>query len=728
MQGVHAYGSVLDIPEPVDLAVVTVPAARVAEVVQSCGAKGVHGLVVMTGFSDDQIDGPEARRTMVSAARAAGMRIVGPSCLGVVNTDPRVRMNASLAPVVPPPGRIGFFCQSGALGVAILADAAARGLGLSTFVSAGDRADVSGNDLLQFWHGDDRTEVVLLYLESFGNPRKFARLARVLGKTKPVIAVKSGRHVRTTVGLAGNRLDDAVVGTLFEQSGVIRTPGLTDAFDVAQLLSTQPVPAGNRVGIVGNSKALGVLAVDFCLDAGLQVTDDAPTDLGVTVSAEAFGTAVRQAMARPDVDALVVAWVPPVAIPGTAHAAALRDAVAGATKPVVTTFLAVDGLVDHLAVRDTGGHPGRGSVPAYGTLERAVSALSHAVRYGAWLSRPAGGVPELTGVDPAAARAAVDRMRNAGDPERALTDAELVTLLSCYGISLLPHRMIHAVGEAVEAAAEIGYPVTLKSSDPSIRRRIDQSGVRLGLMNADQVAAAYADLTQITGPALYVQAMAPRDHAEVSTIFGITSDPSFGALISFGIGGIATELLNDRAYRAVPLTDVDASRTDQCTACGATARWLPGHPACRNGAPGRPRIEVVHVGRRPAGGRGTAAPPGPVRARRDSGDQRDRAHRAAVRAARRTPPTELTRRSRLGPPPRSGLGYSRQHVLYEPPRAVHRSKGSTRTPAQANTATTETIGLSCGTPCLFVKRMGSPECPPDRCHWSWISSGSSRLP
>ena len=276
--------------------------------------------------------GPTARRTMVSAARSAGMRIVGPSCLGVVNTDPRVRMNASLAPVVPPPGRIGFFCQSGALGVAILADAAARGLGLSTFVSAGDRADVSGNDLLQFWHGDDRTEVVLLYLESFGNPRKFARLARVLGKTKPVIAVKSGRHARTTAGLAGNQLDDAVVGTLFEQSGVIRTPGLTDAFDVAQLLSTQPVPAGNRVGIVGNSKALGVLAVDFCLDAGLQVTDDSPTDLGVTVSAEAFGTAVHQAIARPDVDALVVAWVPPVAIPGTAHAAALRDAVADATQ------------------------------------------------------------------------------------------------------------------------------------------------------------------------------------------------------------------------------------------------------------------------------------------------------------------------------------------------------------------------------------------------------------
>ena len=403
VQGVHAYGSVLDVPEPVDLAVVTVPASRVAEVVESCRVKGVHGLVVMTGFPDDQVDGPDARRDLVAAARAAGMRLVGPSCLGLVNTDPRVRMNASLGPVVPSPGRIGFFCQSGALGVAILADAAARGLGLSTFVSAGDRADVSGNDLLQFWHGDDRTEVVLLYLESFGNPRKFARLARVLARTKPVIAVKSGRHGRSR-GLPGTQLDDAVVGTLFEQSGVIRTPGLTDAFDVAQLLSTQPIPAGNRVGIVGNSRALGVLAVDFCLDAELQVTDDAPTDLGVSVSAEEFGAAVREAITRPDVDALVVAWVPPVAIPGSAHASALRDAVAGAAKPVVTTFLAVDGLVDHLAVRDTGGHPGRGSVPAYSTLERAVSALSHAVKYGAWLSRPAGAVPELTGIDRAGAR------------------------------------------------------------------------------------------------------------------------------------------------------------------------------------------------------------------------------------------------------------------------------------------------------------------------------------
>ena len=463
VQGVRAYPTVMDIPDPVDLAVVTVPASTVAEVVDACQDKGVHGLVVMTGgFADahpgstgptqdggndaeasgSDRAGVAAQRHMVAVARAAGMRVIGPNCLGLVNTDPGIRMNATLAPVVPPPGRIGFFCQSGALGIAILADATARGLGLSSFVSAGNRADVSGNDLLQFWHGDDRTEVVLLYLESFGNPRKFARLARVLARTKPVIVVKSGRH-SVTPGLAASSaaLSEAAVATLFEQSGVIRTPGLTTAFDVAQLVSTQPIPTGNRVGIVGNSSALGVLAVDFCLDAGLQVPADAPIDLGVSVSPEDFGAAVRAALTRTDIDALVVAWVPPVAIPGSAHAAALREAVAGATVPVVTTFLAVDGLPEHLSVQDADGRAGRGSVPSYRTLERAVSALGYAVTYGAWLARPPGTVPDLPGIDRPAAQAAVAGMRTATDPERALTDAELQTLLGCYGIDMVDFRV-----------------------------------------------------------------------------------------------------------------------------------------------------------------------------------------------------------------------------------------------------------------------------------------------
>ena len=570
VQGVRAYPSVTDIPDPVDLAVVTVPAATVAEVVESCRRKGVHGLVVMTaGFADGGTGeetaggsgGIDAQRHMVAVARAAGMRVVGPNCLGMINTDPAVRMNATLAPVVPAAGRIGFFAQSGALGIAILADAASRGLGLSTFVSAGNRADVSGNDLLQYWHGDDRTEVVLLYLESFGNPRKFARLARVLARTKPVIAVKSGRHSRVTPGLAANSapLSDATVATLFEQSGVIRTPGLTTAFDVAQLLSTQPVPRGGRVGIVGNSSALGVLAVDFCLDAGLTVPADAPVDLGVNVSAEELAAAVGAAVARDDLDALVVAWVPPVAIPGAQHAVALRDAVAGAPIPVVTTFLAVDGLMEHLAVLDADGRAGRGSVPSYRTLERAVQALAHAVRYGGWLARPPGEIRELPGIDATAARAAMTAMRTADDPERALTDAEVVTVLGCYGISLTDFAVVGSADEAVTVAARMGYPVVLKSFDESLRHRLDQSGIRLALTNSEQLHQAYTDLSAAAGPWLYVQAEVPRDRREVPTVFRITSDPSFGALVSFGIGGVATELLDDRAYRSVPLTDVDAA-------------------------------------------------------------------------------------------------------------------------------------------------------------------------
>ena len=581
VQGVRAYASVTDIPDPVDLAVVTVPDSTAAEVVAACRAKGVHGLVVMTaGFADEGLagdllddDGPDdglagdglvagaADRQLVALARNAGMRVLGPNCLGLVNTDPSVRMNATLAPVIPPAGRIGFFCQSGALGVAILADAANRGLGLSTFVSAGNRADVSGNDLLQFWHGDDRTEVVLLYLESFGNPRKFARLARVLARTKPVIAVKSGRHATLTPapGPHSTALSKAAVASLFAQSGVIRTDTLAAAFDVAQLLSTQPVPLGDRVAVIGNSSALGMLAVDACLDAGLRIADDRPRDLGVDVSPEDLAAAVRAAAARPDVHALLVVYVPVVATPGAAHAAALRSAVSQATVPVLTTFLAVDGVVPRLVVPAADGSAARGSVLSFRTPERAVAALAHAVQYGSWLTSPAGTIPDLPGIDTETARTLLARLRGPDDPPRALTDAELTTLLDCYGIGTLPYRTVGTAVEAIAAADEIGYPVALKSFDDSLRHRIDQSGVRLGLHDADQLMAAYDDLSSIAGPRLHVQAMAPRDHAEVSTVFAISADPTFGVLVSFGIGGVATELFDDRAYRAVPLTDVDAA-------------------------------------------------------------------------------------------------------------------------------------------------------------------------
>ncbi|HWE92137.1 MAG TPA: GNAT family N-acetyltransferase, partial [Pseudonocardiaceae bacterium] len=407
VRGVRAYPSVLDIPDPVDLAVVAVPASGVDEVMDGCLAKGVTTLVVLSsGFADVGPDGRSAERRLVTEARAHGMRVVGPNALGVVNNDPAVRLNATLAPRLPGAGRIGFFCQSGALGIGILADAAARGLGLSTFVSAGNRADVSGNDLLQYWQTDPSTQVVLLYLESFGNPRKFARLARRLARHKPIVAVKSGRHaMRPGLAATSVPIDEASVQALFEQSGVIRVESLAQLFDTALLLANQPLPAGERIAVVGNSTAIGMLAADTVLASGLQLAFD-PVDTGSQASPEQFGAAVRETLRRNDVDAVVIVFVPPLVVPGTAYARTLREVVAefatnenAAAKPIVSTFLAVEGVPDELAVPGPAGAPGYGSVPSYPSPERAVLALARAVRYARWRSTPMGELVRPAGIE-----------------------------------------------------------------------------------------------------------------------------------------------------------------------------------------------------------------------------------------------------------------------------------------------------------------------------------------
>ncbi|WP_353648027.1 GNAT family N-acetyltransferase [Nakamurella sp. A5-74] len=568
VQSIRAYRTVTDIPDPVDVAVVAVPAATVAEVIEGCRAKGVHGLMIVTaGFADAGLTpddaggaaGAEAQRRMVAVARANGMRVLGPNCLGMVNTAPGVTMNATLAPVGPPPGRVGFFCQSGALGIAVLADAAARGLGLSTFVSAGNRADVSGNDLLQFWQGDQRTEVVLLYLESFGNPRKFARLARTLARSKPVIAVKSGRHAVLSPGLraSSTALSDTAVATVFAQSGVIRTDTLAQAFDVAQLLATQPLPRSQAVAVIGNSTALGVLAVDACLEASLTVAGDGPVDLGVNVTPQELAHAVQAAIDDPTVGSVVVVYVPPVATPGLQHADALREVSIRSEIPVISTFLAVEGLVERLTVPTADGGAGRGSVPSFRTPERAVTALALAARYAVWRARPTGVEMRPTDADPAAARTHLETL--IGSQPRVLDDAELATLLSHYGIRITDFEVAGTAESAVAAADRLGFPVTLKTFAREDREDLQGSGVRTSLTTPDQVVAAYGVLRSLAGPTVYVQQQARVGAGAVSTVFGITADPSFGALVSFGIGGLATDLLDDRGYRAVPLTDQDAA-------------------------------------------------------------------------------------------------------------------------------------------------------------------------
>ncbi len=552
--GLPGYRSVTEVPGPVDLAVLTVPAAEVAGVVGQCGAHGVRGLVVMSGGFGES-GSPEARqagaraqRELVSAARGYGMRVVGPNCLGVINTDPAVSLNASLAPVAPPAGRAGFFCQSGALGVAVLAEAARRGLGVSSFVSAGNRADVSGNDLLQYWESDPATEIALLYLESFGNPRKFARIARRFAHRKPIVAVKSGRG-SMVAGLQHTSVEvpEASVQALFEASGVIRTETLAQLFDVALLLSTQPLPDGDRVAVVGHSTALGLLVIEALASAGIPLAR--LVDVGVAASPAEFGAAVAEALAAPDVDAVITIFVPPMhrrQEKGVAEQ--LRNAVAGQHKPVLSTFLGFDGVPAELAVPGPLA-PVRGSIPSYSSPESAVAALAQVIRYARWRRRDHGRLPELAGVNPVAARELVAGVLTGAPTGRPLSDVEARKLLACYGIELVPAEPARGVDAAVRAAERLGWPVAVKVA----------GAARLHLRDRQDLAEAWHSLgiaDDADFPVATVQRMAPRG---IDTVLQVHDDRSFGSLMSFGVGGLATDLLHDRAYAVVPLAPLDAA-------------------------------------------------------------------------------------------------------------------------------------------------------------------------
>ncbi|MEV4661364.1 GNAT family N-acetyltransferase [Micromonospora echinofusca] len=530
--GLPAYPSAADAGVPVDLAVVAVPPEAATKVVADAAAAGAHGLVVISaGFAEAGGEGAAAQRALVRAAHAAGMRVVGPNCLGVANTDPAVRLNATLAPRLPVPGRVGIFSQSGAFGVALLAEADRRGLGLSSFVSAGNRADVSGNDLLQYWQDDTGTDVIMLYLETFGNPRKFARLARRIGRDKPVVALASPARPPGVGGSAGP--DEVAVAALFAHSGVIRVDTVAELLDVGVLLAHQPLPAGPRVGVVGNSSALTGLAATACAAQGLTVATGYPRDVGPRAGAAEFAAALAEAGADDEVDALVVVFAPP--LPGQ-----LTDTDADFTAALPSAFAAGKPAVATLLV---GRAPA--GVPAYPSVEEAVRALARVAAYADWLRRPAGVPPELPRVDREAAHAALR-------PE-ALDPAGL---LGAYGIDVVESVPARSAGEAAEAAARLGFPVALKAAAPGLRHRLDLGAVRLDLPDAAAVHRAYAEMSALFGADVLVQPMVPPG---VACVVELVEDPAFGPVVGFGLGGVATELLGDRAWRAVPLTDLDAA-------------------------------------------------------------------------------------------------------------------------------------------------------------------------
>ncbi|MFD9307966.1 GNAT family N-acetyltransferase [Streptomyces sp. NPDC060048] len=623
LDGVRAYRAVGDIGAPVDLAVIAVPAERVPQAVAACGEHGVQGLVVLSaGYGESGTEGLDRQRELVRQVRSYGMRLIGPNAFGVINTAPEVELNASLAPApAPARGRVGLFTQSGAIGIALLSGLLRRGEGLSSFVSAGNRADVSGNDILQYWYDDEATDVALMYLETLGNPRKFTRLARRTAAVKPVVVAKGGRHTPAGHLVPGTRLPDATVSALLRQAGVIRVDTVTELVDVGLLLASQPVPAGPRVAILGNSESLGVLTYDACLTEGLRPL--APLDLTTAASPEDFRTAVTAALASRDNDAVIVTAIPWVSEQALADdlADALRQAVAGHPgKPVAVVHVELGALAEALSAatassapsppatahppfspepasggapggsrpatgtatpRPVAGDPGPATgaphpdpgapgpsepagIPAYPAAERAVKAVAEAVRYGQWrrANAVAGQVPEYEDIDESGAAGQLSRLlADVADHEvLTLTEPDARELLARYAIRVLPTLPAPSADAAARAARVLGYPVALKTTAPHLRHRADLGGVRLDLTTEAELRRSYEELTHALGKPQellpVVQAMVPRG---VDTVVRSVIDPAAGAVLSFGLSGVASELLGDTAHRLVPATDRDAA-------------------------------------------------------------------------------------------------------------------------------------------------------------------------
>ena len=577
IQSVPAYASIDDVPGEVDLAIIVVPAAAVLAAAEACGKKGVKALVVISaGFKEIGGAGIALEQELRALVRRHGMRLVGPNCLGILNTDPNVNMNATFAPVQPPPGRIAFSSQSGALGLAILDYARALNLGISHFVSVGNKADVSGNDLLEFWEQDPGTDLVLFYLESFGNPGKFTQIARRVARTKPIVAVKSGRTVSGsraasshTGALAGS---DAAVEALFRQSGVIRTDTIEELFDTALLLGSQPIPTGPRVAILTNAGGPGIMAADACESAGLQLPAlDAktvkglkaflppeastrnPVDMIASAVAESFEKALRLLVADKNVDAVIVIFVPPLVTGAQDVAHAILAGAAGSPKPVLSCFMGSHGVPESLVSLN------EGHIPSYSFPEAAARTLARVARYGQWRRARAGVVPALSGVDRAKARAAIE----ASGAGTWMSAPLLADLLQAYGIRTNPLRVAATRGEAAVMAKAVGFPAALKLRSPDVVHKSDVGGVKLRIQSEEDAARAFDDIAKALrnhDPKARFEGVTVERMVDggVETIVGMTRDPSFGPVVLFGLGGVTVELLRDVSLRVAPLTDTDA--------------------------------------------------------------------------------------------------------------------------------------------------------------------------
>jgi acetate---CoA ligase (ADP-forming) len=600
VQSLPAYPSVTAIEAAIDLAVVVVPADDVLTVAHECAAAGVRALLVISsGFAETGAAGAERQRELLAICRQAGMRVIGPNCLGVLNTAATVGLNATFAPTPARPGSVGFMSQSGGLGIAIIEAASRLGIGLSSFVSVGNKADLSGNDMLCYWEQDPSTEVALLYLESFGNPRKFARIARRFARHKPLLAVKSGRSsagARATSSHTGALLSasDVTVDALFTQAGVIRADTLHELFAVASLLTTQPLPRGDRVAIVTNAGGPGIMCADACQADGVQVPELAseiqgrlleflpagasarnPIDMIATASADQYRRTLQTLIELDACDAILAIFVPPLVTEAVDVAQAIREVAESAPGvPIAAVFMSSQGppaeLADH-GVR----------VPGYEFPEDAARAVALAAKHGRWRAQPEAPAPALPATRPAQAAAVIAGGLAGGPgwlPQPAVHD-----LLDCYRLPMVPTRFVTDADAAVAAAAELGEPVALKATAPGLVHKTEAGAVRLGLRSGDEVRAAVAEIRASVAAAGHEVAefvLQPMLTAGVEMIVGVVSDPSFGPVLACGAGGTTAELLRDISVRITPLSASDPGEMLRALRIFPLLEGYRGAPAC----------------------------------------------------------------------------------------------------------------------------------------------------
>ena len=606
VQCVPAYKSVDLIPGEVDLAIIAVPAEQVLHVAEQCARKGVHALVVISsGFAEIGGEGLARQQELMRICRAAGMRLVGPNCMGLLNTNPKVRLDGTFAPQPPPAGRIAFSSQSGALGLAILEYAHTLDLGISTFVSIGNKADISGNDLITYWESDPDTDVILMYVESFGNPRKFSQIARRIGRTKPIVAVKSGRTPAGACATSSHTgalvaASDITVDALFRQTGVIRTDTLEEMFEVTSVLAHQPLPKGRRVGIITNAGGPGILCADTCGAQGLEIpllsTESQarlraclppeaavinPVDMMAYASAEHYREVIRIVASDPNIDALIVIFIPPLVTRAEDVARAIIDNARELKniKPILAVCMTARGIADLLRTTEA-------RVPSFQFPEAAAIALAHVARYAQWRARPPSVPPpplENAQRDEAAAIVATALERGEG----WLLPAETLALLSCYGIPFIEQREVETPEQAGIAADEIGGEVALKAVAPGLVHKTEFEAVRLRLRGAAEVLAAAYDMGDHLRSLGYapigylVQRMAPEG---VEMLLGVAHDPQFGPVLACGAGGAMVELLRDVSIRLTPLTQQDATDMLKSLKTYPLLAGFRGAPPCNIGA------------------------------------------------------------------------------------------------------------------------------------------------